>query len=253
MSTQWFIRTRRIRPPRLRLFCFPYAGGGASIFRPWAGILPDAIELLPVQLPGRETRFTEAPLASLAEVVAGLADAIAPLLDRPYATFGHSLGTLVSYELILELRRRGLPLPAHVIMSGRGAPHIARHRCQSHRLPDAEFIEDLRSMRGTPEEVLNDAELMRLMLPVLRADFAMADGYELEERTLLPGRMSVYGGLADLDIPRANLQAWQEYCAHPITLRMLPGGHFFLNSSRPMLLQALARDLHPLFDDVAVS
>ena len=222
------------------------------MFRHWCDVLPGSIELVAVQLPGRENRFKEAPAANLTDAVGAIADAIPPLLDVPYATFGHSLGTIVSYELILELRRRGQRLPSHITMSGRGAPHLARLRTSAHRLSDTEFIEDLRRMEGTPGSVLQNAELMQLLLPTLRADFALAEHYRPGCESPLPSQMSVYGGLGDTHVPKAHLQAWQEHCAQQIVLRMFPGGHFFLNDTRLLLLQALARDLQPLYEDAVV-
>jgi len=251
ITTPWLSAPVRRKAPRLRLFCFPYAGGSATAFRDWHALLPEELELVAVQLPGRENRYAETPSTDLKWIVEALASAIAPHLDLPYACFGHSLGTLLSYELVREVQRRGLPPPVHVVMSGRGAPHLSRQQGNTHLLPDAEFIAELREMQGTPEEVLGNPEMMRLLLPSLRADFALAAQERSELPQLLPCGMSVYGGLGDAGVPRAHLQEWQHYCAKPIRLRLFPGGHFFLHSARFTLLQALVRDVWPPQDAVA--
>lgn len=244
----WLSLPRVRKQARVRLFCFPYAGGGASAFREWVDVLPDFIELVLVQLPGRETRFRETPSRDIPELVSAIADAALCLPQLPYATFGHSLGTLLSYEFALEMRRRSESEPIHAVMSGRGAPHLARSRTQTHRLPDDEFINALREMQGTPEEVLRDRDLMQLLLPTLRADFALAEDYSCPVVKVLPCGISVYGGLADIGVRREQLQEWQAYSDRPIVLRLFPGGHFFLHSARYSLLQALARDLSAACD-----
>lgn len=244
-SSPWFIPMPLRASARLRLFCFPYAGGGSATFRRWRELVPDVIELVAIQLPGRETRFDEPPLRDMNELVEQLADAITPHLDRPYATFGHSLGTLVSYELVLALQRRKLPLPRRMLMSGRGAPHVMRGGKDCDLLSDAEFVDELRQMQGTPEEILANGELMQMLLPALRADFSLARNYQREEPAFLPCGLSVYGGLSDSGVSRVALEEWQSYTEEGITLRMFPGGHFFVDSASHLLLHALVRDLYP--------
>ena len=90
---------------RLRLFCFPYAGGGAAVYRSWGGLLPREIQPCPVNLRGRGSRFTEAPLERLEAVTESLAEELAPHLDVPFAFFGHSMGALIAFELTRLLRR----------------------------------------------------------------------------------------------------------------------------------------------------
>jgi surfactin synthase thioesterase subunit len=226
------------------MFCFPYAGGGASIFRNWPKLIPQTIELLAVQLPGREGRFHEAPRKELAGIVHDLVCAVAPFLDRPYVTFGHSLGTILSYELILALWREGLALPRHAFMSARGAPSVRRDdRGLRHLLPDDLFIEALRRMQGTDDELLHDQELMQLLMPTIRADFALAETYTRDLPTQLPCAISVYGGTDDEEVRPEHLTAWQSYTSRQITCTMFRGGHFFINTSREDVVQHLLKDL----------
>ena len=244
IASPWFTVPVARRNPRLRLFCFPYAGGGASVFRDWPRLLPDEIELVAVQLPGRESRFGEPAVRHLPELIGALVEATATCDDVPFASFGHSLGTLLSCEWALQLQRRGSRTPLYMIVSGRGTPHQARADAQTHRLPEEEFIQMLRAMHGTPEEILRDRETMRALLPALRADFAIAADMPISPPRPLPCGLSVYGGLADADVPRDHLQEWQRYSAQPIRVRMFPGGHFFLHSAQQALLEAVVRDLY---------
>jgi len=246
LRSPWFVRYTPRGAPRLRLYCFAYAGGAASVFRDWARTLPEAIDVVAVQLPGRESRFHEAPLTRVPEVVQALVDATARELPHvPFASFGHSLGTLLSYEWALALARAGLPTPQHMVMSGRGAPHTVRPDRSAYRLPDAEFIQLLRDMQGTPEELLQDDESMRVLLPTIRADFGLAAEHTIDVPQRLPCGVTVYGGLADTHIGAAALRAWQDVSAQPIRLRQFPGGHFFLHGAQHAVLDAVARDLWP--------
>jgi medium-chain acyl-[acyl-carrier-protein] hydrolase len=228
------------------MFCFPYAGGGASIYRGWAGALPSDVEVCPVQLPGRESRLREQPFDRLAPLIAAAADALAPHFGRPFVFFGHSMGAMIGFELARELRRRGRPLPLHLFVAGRRAPQLPAREEPIHDLPDEEFFDKLRELNGTPEEVLQHAELMRLLSPILRADFAVNETYEFTLEEPFDLGISAFGGLGDADITREDLTGWQDHTRGRFRLRMLPGDHFFLHSARDMILEATARDLAEL-------
>jgi medium-chain acyl-[acyl-carrier-protein] hydrolase len=230
----------------LRLFCFPYAGGGAQIYRHWSSSLPPSVEVCAVQLPGRGNRLMEPPFTSITDAVAHLTAAFAPLLDRPLVLFGHSMGALISFELARSLRRTYGVEPRHLFVSGRRAPHIPRTRPPIDQLPDPELIEELQRLNGTPREVLDNEELMQLMLPTIRADFALVRSYRYEPDAPLACPITALGGLQDEDVPREQLEAWREHTAAACTVRMFAGDHFFLQSAEPLLLRVLARDLQQL-------
>lgn len=227
------------------MFCFPYAGGGASAYRGWSSSLPVDIEVCPVQLPGRESRLREQPFTTLAPLVQALADELVPHFDLPFVFFGHSMGGLISFELARELRRRGAPFPVHLFVSGRRAPQLPAREEPIHDLPEPEFVERLRELNGTPEEVLQHAELMRLLTPILRADFAVNETYEFEPGEPLDIGISAFGGLGDEEITRDDVAGWKEHTKGRFRIRMLPGDHFFINAngSRDMVLEAVSRDL----------
>ena len=242
-AAKWFLRSNQQKGAKLRLFCFPYAGGAASIYRSWASQIPPAIEIIPVELPGRGKRLAEPPLRHMPELVEALTPLIIPLLDMEFALFGHSMGAVIAFELARELRRRNAPQPEHLFVSGRGAPQIPDNDPATYSLPDDEFRAELLRLNGTPVEVLEHAELMNLMLPLLRADFEMVQTYEYVEDAPLPCPISVYGGLQDEDVPRELLLQWKQQTAAQFSLHMLPGDHFFLRSADRTLLGLLRQEL----------
>jgi medium-chain acyl-[acyl-carrier-protein] hydrolase len=233
---------------RLRMFCFPHAGGGASTYRGWSASLPHDLEVCPVQPPGREGRLREAAFTELKPMVPVLADALQPYMDLPFVFFGHSLGSLAAFELARELRRRGRAQPLHLFVSGRCAPHLPPRDEPIHALPEPEFIEKLRELNGTPEEVLGHEELMKLLIPILRADFSVHETYQYVEEEPLDMGISAFGGLGDVDVRREDVEGWRQHTRGRFRLRMLPGDHFFINNSgsRDLLLESVSRDLAEL-------
>jgi medium-chain acyl-[acyl-carrier-protein] hydrolase len=228
---------------RLRLFCFPYAGGGVSIFRTWSDGLPADVEVCPIQLPGRGTRLMEPPFTRLSPLIQALAEALFPLLDMPFAFFGHSLGALVSFELARQLRRDCAVQPVRLFISADRAPQIPYRDPPIHSLPEGEFLVALRRLNGTPREVLDDQELRQIMLPLLRADFAVYETYGYSTEPPLNCPISAFGGLQDHRVNRGDLEAWRDQTSVSFSLRMFPGDHFFLNTTQPPLLEALSQEL----------
>ena len=228
----------------LRLFCFPYAGGTALTFRTWSDSLPMAFEVCPVELPGRGKRITSAPFTRLQLLVQAIAIALLPYLDKPFAFFGHSMGGLVSFELTRLLRKNYGKSPVHLFVSGYRAPQVLDPDPPIHGLPEPEFLEKLRRLNGTPEAVLENSELMQLLLPAIRADFAVIETYAYTPESLLDCPITAFGGLQDQEVSCDDLKAWQEQTKAAFSLHMLPGDHFFLQSAQPLLLQSLSQKLY---------
>lgn len=229
--------------PRVRLFCFPYAGGAASVFAPLAPHLPASVDLRPVQLPGRESRFHDAPIARLDPLVRSLAASLLPYLTPPFAFLGHSMGALVGFELAHFLRAHDFPLPTHLFAAGCSAPQVFDVEPKVHALPDGELIEELRRLEGTPESVLRDPELMQLLLPVLRADFAVCETYVYEARPPLACPIAVFGGTLDPVVSGEQLAAWGAQTTDAFAVHLFDGGHFFLHACWPALAAHLAAHL----------
>ncbi len=228
---------------RLRLFGFPYAGGGASIFRLWPDGLPASIEVCPIQLPGRENRLREPPYIHMEPLVRALCQALQPYLNMPYAFFGHSMGALVSFELARTLVCQNGLGPVHLFVSGHAAPQIPPTTLCIHQLPEPEFIAELGRLNGTPSKVLQNVELMEFFLPALRADLAVNETYTYTSATRLDCPISAYGGLQDCVVGADGLAAWRDQTRGTFKLCMFSGDHFFLHGSRLTLLQAIANDL----------
>ncbi|MEW6742823.1 MAG: alpha/beta fold hydrolase [Planctomycetota bacterium] len=241
--TPWIALCRPSPQSRLRLFCFPCAGRGSTMYRQWIGGMPPGVEVCPVQLPGRETRCGEPPYRRVQPLVADAALALQPFLDRPFAVFGHSMGGLVAFEFVRHVRRAYGLEPVLLVVSGEPAPHLAGGSPPRYNLPDEEFLAHIKSLNGTPAEALASRELMEFMLPVIKADFEVCDCYQYLSDAPLDCRVAAYGGADDPESPREQLAAWRDHAARDFVLRTFPGNHFYLDSCRESLLQALAQDL----------
>jgi medium-chain acyl-[acyl-carrier-protein] hydrolase len=247
-------RLAREIEPALRLFCFPYAGGGASIYRGWARLLPPHIEVRPIQMPGRENRIDEPALRRFDEACPLLADMLDGMLDRPFALFGHSMGALLAYGLTLELAARGRALPKLLVVSARRAPHMPSGRPAIHERPEPEFLQHLRELGGTPPEVLEHRELVELLTPVLRADFALnASLKPTEAPAQVPVPVAAFGAIDDKEVPRPALEAWRATTQQPFVMKLFTGGHFYIGSDRNAVVTAIADLLAPIAAKQAVN
>lgn len=242
-SDSWIVGRRRNPRARLRLFCFPYAGGAASVFHGWSESLPADIEVCPIQFPGRGTRLMEPPFSRLPPLVESLTVALMPLFDRPFAFFGHSLGALVSFEVARQLRANHQIGPSCLIASAGPAPQIPHRGSPIHHLPERAFSTELRRLNGTPDELLNNRELMDIVMPSLRADFALYESYRYLPEPPLDCPISTFGGMSDEKVSHRDLEAWRDQTNGAFSIRMFQGDHFFLKTTQPLVLQALAQEL----------
>jgi medium-chain acyl-[acyl-carrier-protein] hydrolase len=230
---------------RLRLFCFPYGGGGATAFRTWQDSFPPAIEVRPVQIPGREERLNEPRFTRLQPLVEAIADALRGLLDKPFALFGHSLGAMIAFQFARHLRKEGLPQPVHLFVSGRRAPQVGDSSRHIYDLPADEFIASLRRRNYVRGEILDRVRLLELLMPILRADYEIVQtyAYEVEEPFDFP--VTAFGGKEDSAESVEKLEPWREQTREAFALHLLPGDHFFVHASQPSLLSIIAEQLQP--------
>ncbi|SFV14432.1 thioesterase II family protein [Pseudoduganella namucuonensis] len=228
--------------PRMRLYCFPYAGGGAEIYAGWHAALP-GVEICAVQLPGRGSRFGETPIDTLSELLAELAQLTSRDRSLPFAFFGHSLGALLAFELARYCRRHYLPLPQCLIVSGCDAPNQRKSGGALHTLPDDELIAALGRYNGTPPQVLANAELMALLLPAIRADFALGERYAYRLQPPLALPLSVYAGKDDTLLSPETVKGWSVETSETCRTQWFNGDHFFLHAQRDAVLEALRGDL----------
>ncbi len=232
---------------RIRLFCFPYAGAGSSLFNTWSnGFLPD-IELYLVNLPGRDARIREAPYRQLKPLIDPLTQGLLPHLDKPFVFFGHSMGSLISFEVARELRRLGAAQPLHLFVSGRQPPHVPDAHPDLHHLSEAEFSKTTQQFYGAlPEVILQDPELVTLFLSMMRADITMIETYEYEREAPLDCPITVYGGAHDPSIDQQTLATWKEQTTAGFKLKMFSGEHFFVQTARQAVLWELNTELAAL-------
>ncbi|MEU3169839.1 alpha/beta fold hydrolase [Streptosporangium sp. NPDC006930] len=239
----WLVPLHRPERPRARLVCVPNAGGGATTFRGWADLLPGDVELWAVRSPGRETRISEKPRHRLSMIVDPVIDGLSRLETLPFALFGHSMGALVSFTVTRRLRSRGLPGPGRLFVSGWNAPQVRDGMPRLGQLGDEDLMRVLHRLDGIPPEVIGNAELMSLIMPVLRADLNAAESYVHEDEPPLACPISVFGGNGDPTTTAAGLSAWSAQTGAAFRLRLLPGGHFFIHTQRRTMLRAIREDL----------
>lgn len=229
---------------QVRLFCFPYAGGSATLFRPWAAQLPASIELCAMQLPGRDNRLREEPIAQLAPLLTLLTAALGPYLDRPFAFYGHSLGALLSYELTRHLRRQQAPLPRQLFVAAHRAPHLPSAEPPLHTLPSEHFLAGVRQhYNGFASAIWENTELLELVLPQLRADFTLAETYRYCPEAPLACPIVAIGGQDDQSVTQQELAQWRAHTQTDFKLHLLPGDHFFLKQASAELLALLRAEL----------
>jgi surfactin synthase thioesterase subunit len=226
-----------------RLFCFSHAGGGAAVFRPWCTALAPAIDVRPVQLPGRASRLDEPPYRRMDQLLEPLCAALERYLDRPYALFGHSMGSLVAYEVARRFSESAGAAPSCLIVSGRRGPRLPSDRRLLHGLPDAEFLTEVGRLGGMPHEVLDEPDLLDIVLPALRADYELAETYRPPHGARLTCAVVAYLGAADPEVDRRGLDGWRQETTGRFTTRVFPGGHFYLKGDRPDVVRAVRQDL----------
>ena len=244
---EWFIKYSSGKEPKLRVFCFPPAGGSASEFREWRNYFSDKIEILSLQLPGRETRFSEPLITDFTELITRLHEEIRHLINIPYIFFGHSLGALIGFELIHSLRRQILPLPRAFIASAKEAPHC-------HTLPeeqdihnDSWLIERLKSYASIPDDFFTSLEFKEVFFPYIKGDFLLLSSYKFKEPPLLNLPIIALHGSNDLTTRIHKVQAWKKQTQKSFNFYTFEGGHFFIREAKAVFLQFLASELSSKF------
>jgi medium-chain acyl-[acyl-carrier-protein] hydrolase len=247
VSDRWVSCPKPDSHSRIRLFCFPYAGAGSSLFNSWSRWLLPEIELYLVNLPGRDARIRETPYLKLKPMVDPLTQGLLPYLDKPFIFFGHSMGSLICFEVARELRRLGKAQPLHLFVSGRQPPHIPDTHPNLHGLSEEEFLKTTQKFYGAlPEIILQEPDMVNLFLSMMRADITMIETYEYEHEAPLDCSITAYGGLQDPSIDMPSLNAWKDQTAAGFKLKMFPGEHFFIQTARPAVLQELNGELKGL-------
>lgn len=227
----------------MRFFCFPFAGGSPHIFRDWFEFMPAWSEVGIIRLPGRGGRLFETPYQRIEALIEDLSEAMMSFIDKPFACFGHSIGALLVFELVRFWRRNSIKMPEIIFVSGCVAPQVYEKEKPIHKLPDNDLIEELNRLGGTPQELLENAELMQLVLPALRADFEMLHFYSHKLEPAFDFPIVAFGGDSDKDVDFDRLQAWEKQTTGNFSMEIFSGDHFFLLSQTLPLLEKINEKL----------
>jgi malonyl CoA-acyl carrier protein transacylase len=245
-NQQWFRFAKRSSMAQFRLFCFPHAGAGGAIFDSWAEKFPSNIEICAIQLPGRQNRIKESPFNRLKPLVETLTPLLEPYLDLPFAFFGHSMGSLVSFEIARELRRKNWSVPELLFVSSHCAPQIPDLNLPIYKLPEADFIQAISSYQGMPEPILRDAKLMSILSPTIRADFEILQTYFYTKEAPLKSHIYAFGGFEDSKVSSKQLAAWQKQTEVSFDLKMFAGGHFFWQEAEDEVISTIQKAIAKL-------
>jgi medium-chain acyl-[acyl-carrier-protein] hydrolase len=255
-SSPWLLRSGQPAPSGVRLIAFPYAGGGGWRFRRWlAGQLP-AVDVVSVQLPGRENRLREPSIRDLPKLVDVLAAELraSGLVDGPgYVFFGHSLGSLIAFEVARELRRQGVGAPRALLVSGRRPPQLRTTPSIRHTLSDDDLIREIARLQGMSADVLNNREMLELTLPALRGDLALDETYVYVEEAPFACPIMAFGGQDDLEVSPEQLSHWAVHTRSQFSMAIFSGGHFFFETSPAQFTAALVTNLDALTAAVPLS
>ncbi len=244
ISDLWVSCSNPSPQAQFRLFCFPYAGAGSTIFNSWSGLLLPEVELYLVHLPGREKRIKESPYKQLLPLTEVLAEALYPYFDKPFAFFGHSMGALISFEVVRSLCNRFSQSPVHLIVSGKSAPHLPSRHQNIYQLTDDELVSESERLYGAlPKIILDDPDLLKFFLPIIRADLTLVETYQYISGGPLECPITVFGGGQDNSVNEDELSAWRNYTVDNFNLKIFQGDHFFIQANRTALVQEIKKAL----------
>lgn len=236
---RWLVVPRPHSRPRIKLFCFSYAGGNASAYREWPTHFDHDVEVLAIQAPGRGSRIAENALTCIESMTRQIAEVIKSNSFPRFAFFGHSMGALLAFEVCRALRRAGAMLPEVLIVSGRQAPQLGGARENISALPEAAFLSRLEQLGGTPPDILSNPDMMSILLPSLRMDFKMLENWSYREEPALDLPIVACAGLRDSHVPVSAVEAWRDQTLHDFECWRFNGDHFFLHTQMASLTRKI--------------
>lgn len=216
---------------KITLFCIPYAGGSALNYLKWDKYLDDKIELVPVELAGRGSRMDETPYLDIEEAVEDVLSFIKSKIDpgKKYAIFGHSMGSLIAFEVYYRLHQAGLSVPFHMFFSGRDAPHCPFENNEYYLLPDKDFLQVVMRYGGNTEQMVKTPELLKIFMPILRADFRIVETYKyIPKADKIACKCTVLSGSEDRSVTANDVKEWGIHFEGESNFAVIDGGHFFI-------------------------
>ena len=239
-NKKWLMTIEQKKDTRIRLFCFPYAGGNASTYIDWSQYLPDFVEVIAIQPPGRANRLGETSISCMDELTDKITQSFSDdLLDVPYMVFGHSLGARVAFEVMIKMKKMGKKLPTHFFASASRAPSEPTMDRAIHVLPEREFLEELRELGGTPTEILKNSELMTILLPMLRSDFKLSNEYVYKGGERFSCYATIFYGSNDEQIKLKDVSGWDKFFTNNTSFYQVPGDHFYIDKNVTPLINRI--------------
>lgn len=239
---RWIRRQTASPAPAVRLFCFHYANGSASMYRGWPDHLPGTVSVEAVQLPGRDNRFREKPYDRMSPLVDDVVDALRSRIDLPYALFGYSMGAQVAFNVAHGLCAAGFPAPLALFVAASPAPSL-QVEVPAWNESDERLLQYMHDMGGLPADILEHPDLLELMLPTLRADLTVVATWPYLKRAALPTAIHAFAGTSDPDATPARMASWSLETTAGFRETILDGGHFFIEKTMPTIVAEVTQYL----------
>jgi medium-chain acyl-[acyl-carrier-protein] hydrolase len=233
-----FINLSKTPKSEVQLICFPFAGSGASLFYPWVNSLSSKFEVWAFQAPGHEELMDQELITDLEQMNKYILQKIIPILKPPFILFGHSLGAVLAYELTKELQTRNL-IPETLIVSGRQPPHLKSKKASISHLNNEDFINAVFQLNGTPRELLSSHEFLQMAIPILRADFQLAENYQIQIQEKIQCPIKVLGSTLDQWIDAHEITQWSNATENSCEISIFEGDHFHLKHNPKIITDYL--------------
>lgn len=238
----WIRRFHHEPNSRVTLVCFPHAGGSASFFYPVSDALQSTLQVVALQYPGRQDRRQEQPLTTIAELADESFAALRPLMDRPLAFFGHSMGATLAFEVAVRMQRELAAAPVTLFASARRAP--SRHRVETvHQRDDDGIVAELKNLSGTDSRIMGDEELLRMILPAIRSDYTAAETYRYQPGPMLDCPIVTLVSDSDPKVTVDEAQSWADHTTGGFELHTFSGGHFYLAQHQRAVINLISDQL----------
>jgi surfactin synthase thioesterase subunit len=241
-TNPWLRRYRPVPDAGVRLLYFPHAGGSASFGAPLSRALAPSIEVVALQYPGRQDRRTEPFIDDIPSLADAIVAATQGIDDRPLAFFGHSMGAILAFEVAQRRQRTGATMPVRLFASGRRAPSTTREE-KIHLSDDDGLVAEMRRLAGTDLSLLADEEVLRMILPAMRADYRAIETYEWTPGPTIDCPITVLVGDDDPKTTVDEADGWRRHTTGEFTMRVYPGGHFYLGNDGLGVVDAVREGL----------